>query len=159
MSVESSLRQIEGLLYGKKISSVEASNLVEKLPDGLPLAGFLTFSQNFPLIGVSFSLAEEEDESGLGADLIWLSPEKILDEALNYYPGIAVITTGYLPVGSCLLGSGDPYFLQLIGTDAEDPALVRVPHEFARENESYPIEGIEVVTRSLSDFFRRAKVE
>jgi hypothetical protein len=64
---------------------------------------------------------------GHGLELRWMSVDGILDEALNAYPGIAVVGMGYVPIGDCMLGSGDPYFLRLDGT--EDPPLVRILHD------------------------------
>lgn len=62
------------------------------------------------MVGVCFSLDEDDDESELGADLKWFGPSEMIEEALSVYPGETVIGLGYLPVAACLAGSGDPYF-------------------------------------------------
>jgi len=159
MNVTNAIEEIEASLYGRKITTTDAQTLIDNLPSEMRLEGLLLLLQNFLLSEVSFSLSEEDDESGLGAELKWLNPDQILDEALLAYPGKAVLKLGYLPIGSCLLGSGDPYFLFLRDADPEDPALVRVPHDFARENENYPEDKIETVSSSLSRFFRLAAID
>lgn len=88
----------------------------------------------------------------------WLTPEQIADEALNAYPGISVLRSGFIPIGSCMLGS-DPYFVKLGGVDPTNPPPVRIPHDYASEDESYPEEYIEVVSMSLEAFFVHATIE
>ena len=69
--------------------------------------------QNYPLSGVCFWLDQDDDESGLGADLKWFTADQIIEEALSAYPGKVVLNLGYLPVAACLSGSDDPYFLKM----------------------------------------------
>jgi hypothetical protein len=83
-----------------------------------------------PLIGVTFSVPEERDASGLGVEMQWLDPEGMLSEAIDVYPGIVAVERGYFPIGMCLQGSGDPYFFRL-----SDGAVVRIPHEAASETD------------------------
>lgn len=90
-------------------------------------------------------------------DLKWLDPDQTVDEAQNVYPGKLVIGLCYLPIGSCLAGSGDPYFLNL-DANSEDPALVRIPHDFIADD-AYPEEEIELVCHSLSIFFEQSEIE
>lgn len=52
-------------------------------------------------------VSEELDQSGLGVELKFLTSAQSLDEAENCWPGIGVAKDGYVPVGSCLYGSGD----------------------------------------------------
>ena len=108
------------------------------------------------LSGVHFSLTEYDDESKLGADVIWLTPRQIVSEATESQPGISIVPLGYLPIGACALGSGDPYFLDMREA-INDPPVVRVPHDYAGKA-PYPLDRVERVTDSLSGFFRKAKL-
>jgi hypothetical protein len=99
--------------------------------------------------GEDLELEEDQDLSGLGVELQWMTPEEIIDEATRAYPGILAVQRSLLPVGKCLLGSGDPYFLRL-----SDGALVRVPHDAAR-GESLDEKQIEVVALSIDNVLTR----
>ena len=82
-----------------------------------------------PLIGLTLSVPEERDPSGLGVYMRWLTSEEMLSEATDVYPGIVAVARGYFPIGMCLQGSGDPYFFR-----QSDGAVVRIPHEAASES-------------------------
>jgi hypothetical protein len=103
-----------------------------------------------------FTLSKKRDKSGLRADVIWMTPAQIVSENCEAEPGISVLTLGFLPIGSCATGSGDPYFLDL-RQDSNDPPVVRVPHDYALES-PYPIDRVELVSSSLSEFFHNAHV-
>ncbi|TCR83777.1 hypothetical protein EV561_1081 [Rhizobium sp. BK376] len=83
----------------------------------------------------------------------------MLSEALEAYPGIVVSNMGYIPVGMCLSGSGDYYYLDAKTGDPSDPPLVRVPHEAMTSATTYAEEQIEVVCSSLTNFLRAATTE
>lgn len=159
MSVLTELKKIESSLNGSKITKHEADELVEKLSSELVPAWLASLLQKYPLSGVCFSLDEENDESGLGADLKWYSAEQMIEEALLAYPGKVVLNLGYLPVAACLAGSGDPYFLKMKGGNLEDPALVRISHDLVTEDEKYPEGEIEIVCKSLSRFFNQSVID
>ena len=158
MSVTEQLEKKKGQLNGRTISDAEVESLKLKLPSSLVPAWYILMLKNFPLVGVSFSLDEEDDESGIGADLKWLNPDEVIEESLSVYPGMVVTRLGYLPVASCLTGSGDPYFLKVKDTGSDNPALVRIPHDSA-SGDDYPEGDIEVVCESLSEFFRLSSIE
>ncbi len=156
------LRELQKLklsLYGTKIKKSDADDLVKNLPPELLPVWLLDALQNYPLSGVCFSLDENDDESGLGADLKWFSAGEIIEEALFFYPGKVVVNLGYIPIAACLVGSGDPYFLKMKDSNLEDPALVRVPHDLVSEDGSYPENEIEVVCSTLSVFFNLSDVD
>jgi len=77
------------------------------------------------LIGQTFSIPEEFDESGLGVEMERMSPKAQIEEAFEMFPGKLVIDKNYLPVGECLEGSGDPYFFDMNNSDWH---LVRILH-------------------------------
>ncbi|WPJ95399.1 hypothetical protein SH580_18425 [Coraliomargarita algicola] len=79
------------------------------------------------LIEKDFELSESEDLSGVGADFSLMSFEDIIDEAENYYPGIKVKEDGFIPVGSCQIGTGDPYFINK--KEGKNGALYRIYHD------------------------------
>jgi hypothetical protein len=106
------------------------------------------------LAGICFSLDASHDVSGFGAELLWLTPAQIVSEATKCEPGLSVAPLGYIPIGGCAEGSGDPYFLDL-RTGSQDPPLVRIPHDFA-VTRPYPVDRVELVTNTLSTFFSKA---
>lgn len=79
------------------------------------------------LHGASFEVPEDADASGLGAELQLLDEAQPREEAEDCYPGLAMRADGYVPVGMCLLGSGDPYFIRV--QDGPGGALYRILHD------------------------------
>jgi hypothetical protein len=101
-----------------------------------------------------FSLNADDDSSGMGAELLWLTPAQIVSEALECQPGISVVPIGYIPIGACAEDSGDPFFIDM-REGSSDPPLVRVPHDHA-VTKPYPLDRIELVSETLSKFFAKA---
>lgn len=159
MTVLTELQKIESSLNGSKITKSEAADLAKNLPPELLPMWLMEALQNYPLSGVCFSLDEDDDESGLGADLKWFAADQMIEEALSAYPGKVVLKLGYLPVALCLAGSGDPYFLKMADSNLDDPVLVRIPHDLVAEDDSYPESEIEVVCNSLSRFFNLSQID
>jgi hypothetical protein len=87
----------------------------------------------------------------------WLTPAQIISEATEAFPGVVAGAAGYLPVGSCLLGSGDPYFLKIEA--AADPPVVRIPHDAVTDDEQLHSDSVELVSKSLSHFLQKAEFE
>ena len=116
-------------------------------------AGLLEVLSNIPVLGVSFSVPPEADASGLGVEMRWMGPDEMLSEAVDAYPGIVAVRAGYVPVGDCLEGSGDPYFYR-----GSDGAIVRVPHDAATDD-VLDTTRIELVTASVSAFLDVAEIE
>lgn len=85
------------------------------------------FLERHGLDGASLDIPETVDRSGLGAQLQLLTTDQAREEAEDGYPGVAVGADGDVPVGMCLLGSGDPYFIR----DGDGPggALYRIYHD------------------------------
>jgi hypothetical protein len=73
---------------------------------------FLNIFSNYRIIGQVFTLSEDRDFSKMGMDMEWMDAKTHIEEAFEAYPGILLIDHGYFPIGSCLMGSGDPYFLK-----------------------------------------------
>ncbi|MCI0652264.1 MAG: SMI1/KNR4 family protein [Planctomycetes bacterium] len=110
------------------------------------------------LAGTRFSLSEAEDASGMGVEMRWMTPAQIVEETTVAYPGVAAVKRGYLPVGQCLEGSGDPYFLRL-DDKRDDPAIVRIPHEAIAAGDALADEEVEVVADTLSEFLCKCTVD
>jgi hypothetical protein len=107
---------------------------------------WVKFISNNGLVGATVQVPEERDQSGLGAELEFLTQEQSIDEATNCWPGLAVAKDGYVPVGSCLCGSGDYYYIRII--DGAAGPLYRIYHD-AVDGDGYdPNEAIAVVLRS-----------
>lgn len=148
------LKERQSQLKGKVQARADCLALQASLSDRLVPGWFVEILSQFKLCGAELELAEEEDASGLGVSMGWLELDGILSEAKECQPGIAIVPMGFLPVGSDLTGSGDPYFLDL-RLDSDDPLLVRVPHDYAM-GPTYPLEKIEVVC-PLSNFIQKVQ--
>jgi hypothetical protein len=149
--------EIAAKLSGKTTDALGIQQLRSALPANLVPEWFVDMLRECRLSGVMFSISKEEDVSGLGADVIWLSTDQIISEAFEAEPGISVTPLGLLPIGDCAIGSGDPYFLDL-RHNSDDPQVVRVPHDYAVE-QPYPLQNIEVVCPTLSAFFSKAVIK
>jgi hypothetical protein len=78
----------------------------------------------------------------------------MIGESFDFYPGISALRLGYLAIGSCLRGSGDPYFVKVA---VDDPPFVRIPHDYLLADLSLVEARVEIVRSTLSDFFRVAR--
>ena len=75
------------------------------------------------LAGVELEIPENSDLSEIGASIGLLTEAQAIDEADNYYPGLAVKTDGFVPIGQDLTGGGDPYFINA-NDDAPGPGSI-----------------------------------
>jgi hypothetical protein len=150
------LREIAANLYGASATDDDILMLRSEFPPRLTPDWFMSMLKHHKLAGVRVSLTTEHDRSGLGADIIWLSPREMVSEARDVEPGISVASSGFLPIGGCAEGSGDPYFLDL-RESSNDPPVVRIPHDYATQV-PYPLDRIDVVSWSLSEFFSNASI-
>ncbi|MEL6374273.1 MAG: hypothetical protein AAFR04_09920 [Pseudomonadota bacterium] len=145
-------------LDGRLTVSDEIARLRRTLPATLCPDWLAELLQTVPIVGCDFELAEDQDASELGVEMRFLSVDDMIDEATEAYPGIAAHRLGYLPVGACLTGSGDYYYLDLRKPGDDDPPFVRLPHG-AVDGESYREDEIEIVAVSLSAFIRAATID
>ena len=148
MSLARALEQRKEALCGAQATQPELDWLRTKYPISFPewLAGCLV---GYPVIGVRFSAENGVDLTGRGIELRWMSPSGMIAEAIDAYPGIAIVPMGYVPIGDCMFGSGDPYFLKL--NDTEDPPLVRVFHDMIDGQGQVRDGWYEVVCNHVSD--------
>ena len=150
------LQGISDALHGTKATSSDIEFLTNSVPNNLMPNWLVSLLSKYKLAGTEFSLNPKDDQSGFGAEVIWLTPMQLVSEAYDSEPGTSVRPLGLLPIGACAIGSGDPYFLDLRVT-SNDPPVVRVPHDYAGRG-VYPLEKIELVASSLSHFFGAARI-
>lgn len=86
-----------------------------------------SFVDQYQLAGREFEIPEKDDLSGVGAVIEILNEKHIQSEQNDAYPGIAASTAGYVPVGNCSIGTGDPYFINV--QDGEGGPLYRIYHD------------------------------
>ena len=156
MSVEAVLAKRQSEMSGRTISQQEADELSKAVPPSLLPAWLVNWLLTYPLVETDFGLSEQEDNSGLGVNMKWLSPSQMISETVEAYPGIAAADSGYLPIGMCLEGSGDPYFLKT--TTGDDPLLVRVPHEAVDAERRLREDQVEIVADRLSEFLEKVTI-
>jgi hypothetical protein len=149
MTPRDALSTRKAALTGRLIAPEERALLESAFSAEFDIRWLIDLLGEFPLIGSILTLDENHDLSEMGVELRWLKPADMLQEAREMSPGKEVLEEGYLPVGECLLGSGDPYFLRM--SDGQDPPVVRVPHDAPS--------AVEVVRPSLSDFLANAVIE
>lgn len=98
--------------------------------------------EKHPIIGKVVELSENEDVSKLGAEMEVLTPTDIIEETMDFYPGIVAMKKGYIPIARCLLGSGDSYFVNMRENKL---AVFRIPHDSITENDLLDDNQIEYV--------------
>lgn len=158
MNLAAVLQKIQDRLTGYQLSQEEIQLRKDRLPSGLMPDRLADLLMRYPLSGTRFLLSEDDDESHLGVDMRWMTPHEIIDESLLAYPGVIAVKEGYLPIGKCMEGSGDPYFSRMNASG--DPQVVRVPHGSVDIGKSKILtSAIEVVSESLSRFFHLATIE
>lgn len=124
------LEEKKGLLTGRKITMIEKKYLHENFNDAQYPLFLFEISLKYNIIGQIFQLDINLDNSALGVDMQWLDPHEQVEEALKYFPGIVAIQQNFIPIGKCLMGSGDPYFVKSDG----DELIFRILHDSVREN-------------------------
>jgi hypothetical protein len=102
-----------------------------------------------PLTGTNFTLDGEEDSTH---EIGWLTPEEMTDESTNYHPGVDARPLGLICFGSCLTGSGDPYFLDL-AQDPSNPPVRQINHDFTLRTRDDLDRASTLAASSLSAFF------
>jgi hypothetical protein len=110
---------------------------------------WVEFISNNALTGATAEVPPPRDQSGLGAEIAFLIEAQSTDEATNFWPGLAVAGDGYVPVGSCLSGSGDYYYIRT--NDGVAGALYRVYHDAVSQHGYDSEEAIAVVLGSYEE--------
>nr|WP_121271550.1 hypothetical protein [Pedobacter schmidteae] len=129
------------ILNGRQLHNDERILLEGKFDSKLFPIEIIDLLSTYNIIGQTFFISEDDDPTGLGVDMEWFTPAAQVEEAFEYFPGSLVVQNGYLPVGMCLSGSGDPYFLKTID---QKYGLFRVPHDAINEG-SYDYDSVEFI--------------
>jgi hypothetical protein len=79
------------------------------------------------LVGREIEIPEGRDLTGLGAEIKVMADDTSREETDDFYPGVVVRADGFVAVGSCWAGSGDPYFINV--HDGEGGPLYRIYHD------------------------------
>ena len=155
MSIEAVLARRQTEMSGRLITEQEAQDLKAEIRPSLLSSWLLNLLLKCPLVETTFSLTAAQDNSGLGVEMKWLTPRQMISETIEAFPGIAAASLGCLPIGMCLEGSGDPYFLR---TTDSDHLLVRIPHHAVDGEQTLREDLVEIVDASLSEFLDKARI-
>ena len=156
MTLAEALKSIEARLRGRKVTQEELVAMKGALDPRLVSDWYCDILETYALVGAQFSLAEGDDASDMGVELQWMTPKQSADESQETYPAIPAAKQGYVQVGTCLEGTGDPYFLRL--GDSTDPPLVRILHDEV-DDDTLTEHAVEIVTPTLVEFFSKATIE
>lgn len=107
------------------------------------------FVEQHHLVGREFSVPDDRDVSGVGIEIEILDDLGTQSEQTELYPGIAVAEAGYVPVGGCSIGTGDPYFINI--HDGEGGPLYRIYHDEVVDQNYDPKAAIAVVLQDYRD--------
>lgn len=139
--IRTNLEKVSHRLIGRVISYDEKEMLVKKFDrEALPVE-IIDLLLKYKIVDQTFSISEIDDSSELGVEMRWLSPTEMIEEAFECYPGIIVANENFVPIGTCLVGSGDPYFLV---NKEKKLLLYRVPHDSIIDD-SYDYDSIEFI--------------
>jgi hypothetical protein len=71
------------------------------------------FIDQHNLNGREIEIPNQNDLSGVGALIELFDEVNSIEESAGAYPGLVVKADGYVPIGGCAIGCGDPYFINL----------------------------------------------
>jgi len=126
-------------MNGRRISESEVDKL--RVAFGARIDILISIFQELDFVEACFNLSDDEDKSGFGAAMQIMTPKEQIEEAFQLYPGMLALNENYIPIGKCLKGSGDPYFVK-----ENDSVLqvYRIRHD-SIEDDKVDDEGIEYV--------------
>ncbi len=101
------------------------------------------------LRGITIEIPEEIDLSELGTSCMLYDEKNILEEMNEFYPGLVVKDDNYIPIGCCLNGSGDPYFIN--SNDGAKGKLYRIYHDEFSADEYDKDSAIDTVLNNYED--------
>jgi hypothetical protein len=139
---------IPNKLSGRISTLQERLYLESNFPNSPTLNILIEIIGEVRIINQIFSIEEQNDQSGFGVEMQWMSPLNQVKEANETYPGIVINKYDYIPIGLCLSGSGDSYYLKM---DDGTPKIFRMPHDGV-QNGTYYYRHAEFVL-NLEDLF------
>lgn len=105
------------------------------------------FVERHALVGKEVEIPKTEDLSGIGGTIELFDETDAIEEANDFYPGLVVRHDGFVPIGGCALGGGDPYFINL--QDQQPGPVYRIYHDSVHD-QNY--DRNEAVVRVLDSF-------
>ena len=154
MSIEKSILKRIELLSGNPISQSEFDSLRDKFSENNLTDEIFKLMHKYPLASSFFALSDEYDLSEMGVEMKWMDAAEILSEAFDAYPGKLAVDLGYITIGNCMEGSGDPYFVKYCDGKVK---LYRIPHDEAIVGERFVESAVELVSDDLCEFFGDAE--
>jgi hypothetical protein len=110
------------------------------------------FREESKLLSFSAEIPEADDLSGVSADIEFFDDDSIYDEMNETYPGCVVQNDGFLPVGACQIGSGDPYFIQL--SEGEGGGLYRIYHDSVMDDRYSREDAVALVLKDYRNILK-----
>lgn len=104
------------------------------------------------LIETEIDIPESSDLSEVGASFEIFDEKNSIDESENFYPGIAVKAEGFIPIGGCTIGTGDPYFINI--HEGKNGALYRIYHNSVSEDGYNKEDAIDTVLGSFTEILK-----
>jgi hypothetical protein len=114
-----------------------------------------TFLHQNRLAGQELSIPTAVDLSGVGAEIEILDEQGILQEQTEAYPGICVSGVGFVPIGICGIGTGDPYFINL--HDGAGGPLYRIYHDEVNDENYAPPRAVVIVLEDYRELLKYVK--
>jgi hypothetical protein len=112
------------------------------------------FRDSSNLLNREVEIPDTEDLSGVGADIEFFADDSIICEMNDAYPGIVVQKDGFLPVGGCQVGTGDPYFIQV--SEGAGGSLYQIYHDAVREDGYSREAAVALVLKDYRDILKFA---
>lgn len=142
MNIKELIESCKDKFTGKCIDEEQAQKLREKFSGVDYVEDWIKLQEGLNLIYQVFELPPEKDQSGFGTNMEVLNGDEQIQEAFDFYPGIAAVKNGYLPFANCLNGSGDPYF---INYNSDSFNIYRIPHHAVLEDNTIDEKEIELI--------------
>lgn len=140
--MQESLNYKRSKMTGRIASNTELKLLSNRFGNPTTITVLSSVISTYPIIGQSFELESDLDSSNFGVEMEFMTPTQLVEEAFDYYPGISATKSGYVPVGLCLVGSGDPYFVKVIDGTLW---IYRIPHTAVNKDDSLDETEVELV--------------
>lgn len=102
---------------------------------------------------IEFPWPEEDD---LNCIIEIFSESDAITESNEYWPGIGVAKDGFIPVGHCGIGTGDPFFIN--ENDGMNGPLYKIDHERVSSLGYNRNEAVLVMLASYSELTKYADI-
>ncbi|WP_421976021.1 hypothetical protein [Roseivirga seohaensis] len=113
---------------------------------------WIDFLEANHLHGIHIEIPDDNDLSEIGATFKLMNEQNCMEEMQSFYPGILVKHKGYIPIGSCSNGSGDPYFIN--SNDGPNGKLYRIYHDEVIDQNYNSDSAITIVLTKYEDILK-----